>query len=111
MGFFEDRSKKMEEEIFRDITRNPQKIGFSIILKNKESFVYRFVDRKYFVANLDNLKWSLEKNINELSWEELKKIKNNITFINIEEEEKWLNTKQKSKYILIYKKIINFVTK
>jgi hypothetical protein len=107
MGFLENRSRRMEKKIFKDISNNPKKVGFSIIFKSKESpaYVYRFIGNTYVVANLEYLNWSVVKYLNELSWEELKRIRNNITFIKPQDSNKWLSKKNRSLLLSLQKKI------
>ncbi len=97
----------MERNILKDISRHPQKVGFSIIFKSKESpvYVYRFIGNTYVVANLDYLDWSIVKYLNELSWEELKKIRNNIKFIKPQDANKWLNKKKSSPLLSFQKRL------
>lgn len=112
MSFFSNRSIKMRRYILNKISKNPNKIGFSIIFRSQESpaYIYRFIGNTYVVAKLKNLNWSLVKNIEELNWEELTKIKDNLTFIASKDSEFWVNKKRNSPLISIkqnFRKIFN----
>jgi hypothetical protein len=102
----------MRRYILNKISKNPNKIGFSIIFRSQESpaYIYRFIGNTYVVAKLKNLNWSLVKNIEELNWEELTKIKDNLTFIASKDSEFWVNKKRNSPLISIkqnFRKIFN----
>lgn len=112
MGFFSNRSSKMKKDILNEISKNPNKIGFSIIFRSQESpaYIYRFIGRTYVVSKLQYLNWSIVKNVEDLTWEELNKIKNNLIFIPSSETEVWINKRQKSALISIkqkFRKIFN----
>jgi len=98
MSFLKNRSNKMKKDILNKISQNPNKVGFSIIFKAQESsaYIYRFIGSTYVVANLNYLDWSLVKVLDDLSWEELKKIKDNIVFINSSESDNWIKNKKTS---------------
>jgi hypothetical protein len=98
MGFLNNRTTKMKKDILSKISKHPNKIGFSIIFRTQESpaYIYRFIGNTYVVSKLKNLNWSLVKSVDELSWEELIKIKDNLVFIPSKESEYWIEKKRKS---------------
>jgi protein tyrosine phosphatase len=103
MGFFSNRSNKMRKGILNRISKHPNKIGFSIIFRSQESpaYIYRFIGSTYVVAKLQYLNWSLVKKVDELSWEELNKIKDSLVFVPTSEAERWIKRKEKSLLISV----------
>ena len=101
MGFFSNRSNKMRKDILHKISKHPNKIGFSIIFRSQESpaYVYRFIGSTYVVAKLQYLNWSLVKKVDELSWEELNKIKDSLVFVSSIDSENWIKRRKKSLFI------------
>lgn len=113
MGFFSNRSSKMKKDIISKISKNPNKVGFSIIFRSQESpaYIYRFIGNTYVVAKLKYLNWSVVKKIDDLTWEELNRIKDNLVFVPISESEKWIKRKEKSLLLLIKQNIRMFFKK
>lgn len=107
MGFFSNRSNKMRKDILNKISKNPNKIGFSIVFRSQESpaYIYRFIGSTYVVAKLQYLNWSLVKKIDELSWEELNKIKDNLVFVASFESDNWIKRRKKSLLISVRQKM------
>lgn len=113
MSFFMNRKYKLEKILYNINSKNPNKIGIVIIfLDEKDSpQIYRFYNNMYLSANLEEMKWTTQKHISDLTWEELKKIIPRIVFIDKGDEIKWINKRKNSFSLLLQDKLRKFILK
>ena len=107
MGFFQDRTSKMKNKLVQLMSRHKDEIGLAIIFQNNhiKPRIYRFMGTTYVVGNLDSLMWSDVRYINDLTWDELKKLKGNISFFPKEKVSSWISKKQRSPILFFKRKI------
>ncbi len=111
MSYLRTRSNRMIKSISSQISQNSDKCGLIVLFEEKEYFVYKFKENKFSKSRLIETVWIEEGYLQELNWEQLKKVVIGIDFVNESDVSKWIESKKKSCFLGLYKNILNFIQK
>lgn len=107
MSFYTDRSAKLESFIFNEVSKRPELVSLAIVFLDKDPspIVYKLSGNKYKKAYLNTLLWGEEQWLYDLTWEEKKKIKDNLFFVEPNKVDVWLQKKKRSVLVCLFSKV------
>lgn len=107
MSFYANRSSKLESFIYNEVSKRPNLVPLAIVFLDKDPspIVYQLIENKYKKAYLNTLLWGEEKWLYDLTWEEKKKIKDNLVFVDPKKVDVWLRKKERSVLVCLFSKI------
>ncbi len=111
MNYFKTRTKYMLANIFNNANKDSEYVLVAIVFNKRiaEYEIYKFYRNQFSKTELNKNDWSSLKYLEEIAWEDLRKISNSMLLVKATELEEWKHKQQKCYKYKILKNIYNAI--